>query len=173
VSFLLFDFDTRKKHETKRKSIFIKITLNCSLFNIFWYVVKLSRGKICPCPFPEHLVAAGCGRSCDDFCVLVRIILSNLTLRQRKYAVKWYESTNQSGIPFRLTDLCDNPYAINRWIFFTSEGEWFGIMQCYAIKRFMPLTNMRLTDFVRSFGRKLKSQKVDTAQRRFLQVRVG
>jgi len=26
--------------------------------------------------------------------------------------------------------------------------EWFGIMQCYAIKRFMRLTNMRLTDFV-------------------------
>ena len=29
-----------KKHETKWKSIFIKITLNCSLFNIFRYVVK-------------------------------------------------------------------------------------------------------------------------------------
>jgi len=35
-----------------------------------------------------YLIAAGCGRSCGDFCVLVRIILSNLTLRQRKYTIK-------------------------------------------------------------------------------------
>ena len=38
--------------------------------------------------------------------------------------------------------LFDEPiYAINRSIFFISEWEWFGIMQCYAIKRFMPLTD--------------------------------
>ena len=30
----------RFRHETKRKSIFIKIPLNCSLFNIFRYVVE-------------------------------------------------------------------------------------------------------------------------------------
>jgi len=74
-----------------------------------------------------------------------------------KYAVKWYKSTNQSRIPVRLTAI--NPYAINRWIFFTSEWEWFGIMQCYAIKRFMPLTNIRLTDFVCIFPLVLVSKK--------------
>jgi len=41
-----FRFRHKKKHETKQKSIFNKITLNCSLFNIFRYVVNTYRAGL-------------------------------------------------------------------------------------------------------------------------------
>ena len=42
----------------------------------------------------------------------------------------------------------NNRYAINRTIFFTCEWIWFGILQSYAIKRFMRLTGMQLAEVV-------------------------
>jgi len=48
----------------------------------------------------------------------------------------------------------NNRYAINRTIFFTCEWIWFGILESYAIKRFMRLTGMQLAEVVcRNTGR--------------------
>ena len=50
--------------------------------------------------------------------------------------------------------LCNNPihsfkqYAINRCFYLMRDGIWFGISDLYAIKQYMRLSGMRLTDFV-------------------------
>ena len=50
--------------------------------------------------------------------------------------------------------LCDNPiysfkqYAINRCFYLMRNTIWFGISDLYAIKQYMRLSSMRLTDFV-------------------------
>jgi len=42
----------------------------------------------------------------------------------------------------------NNWYAIKRTIFYTCEWLWFGILEPYAIKRFMRLTGMQLAEVV-------------------------
>ena len=39
-------------------------------------------------------------------------------------------------------------YAINRCFYLMGDRIWFGISDLYAIKRYMRLSGMRLTDFV-------------------------
>ena len=50
--------------------------------------------------------------------------------------------------------LCDNPiyffkrYAIDRCFYLMRDRIWFVILDLHAIKRYMRLSGMRLTDFV-------------------------
>jgi len=42
----------------------------------------------------------------------------------------------------------NNRHAINRTIFFMCKWLWFGILESYAMKRFMRLTDMQLAEVV-------------------------
>ena len=64
------------------------------------------------------------------------------------HAIKRCKFTNAGAFLCEQPVYANNRYAINRTIFFTCEWVWFGILQSYAIKRFMRLTGMQLADFV-------------------------
>jgi len=49
----------------------------------------------------------------------------------------------------------NNKYVINRTIFFACEWLWFGILEPYAMKRFMHLTSMQLAEIIRSYKTKI------------------
>jgi len=52
----------------------------------------------------------------------------------------------------RIAIYAKNRYAINQTIFFTCEWLWFGILESYAIKRFMPLTDFVCSNYSKIFS---------------------
>ena len=141
---LLLDFDTKKKHETKWKSIFIKITLNCSclLFSHMLLSTCSSRGNNLSMSIPWSF----------SRCSLWEILWQFLCIGKDNLEQLNTSSKEICGWVIEVYKSIKNSYSINRFmrltVQFSPQVKGNGLGLCYAIKRFMPLTNMQLTDFV-------------------------